>query len=352
MLYNDNISTIEYNKNYFFYSNSSSLSKNVQYVKIFYPIIPDSKNIYDRHWGYYIPIFKGIDFINSCDYMVHAFSFLENVILVDKIEDADYVVIHPEPPLKNLKTDKKIIIIDYFDSDNQMNIILKLDTNYIMQHINPFLYFKRSCIDKTTMKFKKYFSKYNIINYAIKYEYIDNSIDFKNKDIDISCFFPIRYINYVDKNTVNRITLPILLKEFSIKYPKLKIHIGRVDKKNGQTYTFNENYFDLIKRSKIVITCNPPNWIGDFRLFEALAGKTLVFVDKMPTLENILIHKKHLIYYENFYDIEKNILHYLNNNEERNKISNESYHYCLNNHTYKHRANEILNKIIKLKIHN
>jgi spore maturation protein CgeB len=65
-----------------------------------------------------------------------------------------------------------------------------------------------------------------------------------------------------------------------------------------------------------------------------------------PT-ENQFIHKKHLIYYDrdNINNLEKDILYYLTNKNERLKIAKEGHLFALKYHTYKNRANEIINKL-------
>lgn len=332
--------------NFYHYKNKNFNIENISYTKIYYPIIPDTPDIVDKQWGYYIPFIKKVDFINSCDYMISGFMFLQNIIIVDNEKDADYIIIHPEQPLLNFKTNKKIIIVDYFDNDIQMSKVIKMNTNNIMK-LSPFLYFKRSCINITTMEYISYDMSYIPINYAVKHEYIDRNININNKDIDIICFFNnINTINTIDiKTKITRNNIGAYINYFSKKHSQYNIKIGRVDNKNKNKYAFNREYFDLIKRSKIIVSCNPNNWIGDFRLFEALAGNSLVFVDNMPTLKDIFIHQKHIIYYNNYQDLEENLLFYLKNNNERIEIANNSYTSALNEHTYKHRANFILHEI-------
>lgn len=48
-----------------------------------------------------------------------------------------------------------------------------------------------------------------------------------------------------------------------------------------------------MKNSKIIVICNPDNWEGDYRLFESLSCKCLVFSDKMitPVINNFIDKK-------------------------------------------------------------
>ncbi|KAH8092321.1 glycosyl transferase [Aureococcus anophagefferens] len=53
------------------------------------------------------------------------------------------------------------------------------------------------------------------------------------------------------------------------------------DVNSGGRREINDGYFGAMRKSKIVVTCNPSHWEGDFRTFEALASGALIFVDEM-----------------------------------------------------------------------
>ena len=59
-------------------------------------------------------------------------------------------------------------------------------------------------------------------------------------------------------------------------------------------------YLSQMWRSQIIVTSNPSDWEGDFRLMEAMASGALVFVDRMfvprpyPLIEDL-----HIVYYDN-----------------------------------------------------
>jgi len=112
--------------------------------------------------------------------------------------------------------------------------------------------------------------------------------------------------------------------------------------------SIQEPYYNQMKKSKIIVTCNPTNWEGDWRLFESLSCKCLVFVDNMLTpVINPFITKKHLVYYDPYKldQLKEEILYYLNNKEELDKIADEGYDYTLKYHKPINRMNEILERI-------
>lgn len=49
----------------------------------------------------------------------------------------------------------------------------------------------------------------------------------------------------------------------------------------GNRHQNSAPYLEVMKRARIVVTANPGHWEGDFRLWEAVASKALIFVDYM-----------------------------------------------------------------------
>lgn len=95
--------------------------------------------------------------------------------------------------------------------------------------------------------------------------------------------------------------------------------------------TIQTPYYEQILDSKIVVTCNPDGWEGDWRLFEALSCSPLVMVDKMLTpLYNKLEHEKHLIYYslQDKEDLKDKIIFYLNNLNQAQTIASDGYNHA------------------------
>ena len=73
--------------------------------------------------------------------------------------------------------------------------------------------------------------------------------------------------------------------------------VGEVN--HAQRKTISRQYLDINRRAKILVTCNPSNWEGDFRTWEAMASGALVFVDEMHVpIESPLRHREHVILYD------------------------------------------------------
>lgn len=287
------------------------------------------------------------EFENSTDHMAYAFSKNPKVIMVTNEDEADYIIRHPDIGIQNepLNPDREIIV-DYFDSDEQQSNVLGCDTNCIMSR-NPLLYFKRSCVDKSKnpYEYKKYDSPYIPITYGIKESNLNNLPIDNNREIDVSCFFNS------SENTPKRGLVSRFVQTFSQDHQEYDVRVGRVggDGVCGlYTYEENQHYFKQIKNSKIVVSHNPDGWEGDFRLFEALAGGALVFVDDMiATKDKGLKHKEHLVYYRSFDELNEMLLYYLENEKEALSIAKRGHEKSIKDFTYDAHCEMILEEIRK-----
>ena len=288
-------------------------------LKLFY-ILPDQSTYLKNPRGAY----KNI--------ILPGFKNLDKNILTDNINKAHYIIYIAagRSNINNIKhIDKnKLIIVDYSDSTQILNK-------------KCLYYFKRSCVIKNRMKM---ISEDVIpISYCLKQETISWNLNDKTSDrnIDISVF-----LSPVKNSRDNRERVSAYIKDIFSKY---NIRVGVIGE-NGATgrNSIQELYYQQMKKSKIVVTCNPLDWEGDYRLFESLSCKCLVFVDKMltPTV-NPFVSDKHLVYYDhqNLGQLKEKIIYYLNNKEELDKVANEGYNYVIKYHKPVDRVNQILEKL-------
>jgi hypothetical protein len=101
--------------------------------------------------------------------------------------------------------------------------------------------------------------------------------------------------------------------------------------------TISQQYFAQMHSSRIIVTVNPSYWEGDFRLWEALASGALVFVDHLYVPHPMpLVHKKHVIFYDNNNRTELfDLLDYYrsrDHEEEARRIAEEGYLHCMKHH--------------------
>ena len=263
---------------------------------------------------------------------------LNNIKIVSDIKEADYIfyIIQSSKELdinhleiKNIDPNK-LIIIDYSDSTKIKNIKNKF-------------YFKRSCVNKQNLTFIK--NNTIPISFCLKKQVLDFSFHTRTseRDYDISIFFD-PYKNH--EGSTFRYKMAKFIND-NFKNYKIKVGLIGENGKIGRN-TIQEEYFEQMKNSKIIITCNPDDWEGDYRLFESLSCKCLVFSDKMITpVINNFIDKKHLIYYDrnNLEILKENLLYYLNNKDLIDEISENGYLHALKYHKPEDRILEIINKL-------
>lgn len=112
-----------------------------------------------------------------------------------------------------------------------------------------------------------------------------------------------------------------------------KVRVGQLS--GAGRNVIDDGYLRTMRRAKIVVTCNPTQWEGDFRLFEALASGALVMVDKMSTpYHHPLIDGRHLIYYDhtNQTDLLTKIDHALSHPRWARSVARRGYVHVMRHH--------------------
>ena len=286
---------------------------------------------------------------------------MDNIKLVNSYEEADYVIymmhwrncvnlpydsqerkdnfnIQLINKMIECKNPEKDIIIDYNDWTDTRNVPYdKLDL--------VGKYFKRSMVKKEqgiSKEIIEYSREIIPISYGIRSDFIeyDKNFEFVKYNYDICCMF--------NGGGGFRSIIPNIIN----KYQGEKF-VGFVTDCQNRYGVVNTKYFEILKTSKIIVTANPPNWEGDFRLWEALLMGNLVLCDKMllpSIIKYPLENKKHLVYYSNPQELVYLINYYINNETERNKIAKEGREYCLKYHKFSDRVLEVIEVISNIKI--
>lgn len=252
-----------------------------------------------------------------------------NTVITNNIDECDYIFLDFRD-VKNYKKKKKknfekLVIIDYRDGPNDVFDIKCLK------------YFKRSVVNKRNMKLINYNREIIPISYCLKEEVLQFKNLFEyNRYIDVSVFFDTNGSGYRNK----------IARFIKTNFRNYNTSVGLVGKrgKTGRN-SIQKKYYKKMFHSKIVVTCNPNDWEGDYRTWEALSTGSLVFVDKMLTPKiNPLINEKHIIFYDrnNLLELKEKILFYLNNQELAKKISQQGNRHALKYHKPSDRIDEIL----------
>ena len=235
---------------------------------------------------------------------------------------------------------EKTVLIDYRDKV------------YWLSHVPCFAYFKRSW--PAMVRKENYVSRTLVpraphlhpIMMAIMDEFIIK--EELERDVVLSCTLR-RHRHRKKYAHRNRVRVLDLLGRMRIQG---KTYIEEFNK--GTMYKFNapdmRDYFKLLKRSRIVVTCNPDPWEGDHRTWEAFANGALVFVDRMYTpMIHPLIDYVHCIFYElsdkGLKSLKEKILYFMKHPEEAERIAKAGHKFTMKYHRASNRIDEILDVI-------
>ena len=265
---------------------------------------------------------------------------------------------NPRVELVKNEKDSDFIFLFYYRSKHKGYYKKDYDprkTVYIDYHDNPEwmspvkckAYFKRSWVMPAVEGYeivKKPIKRPDNF-YPITFAIMDEFIISKKMDRDILLSCPLRVKNRHN----NRIRVLELIDSMKIKG---KTQIGEFNQ--GTMRAFNEldmrEYFKLLKRSRIVVTCNPDPWEGDHRTWEAFANGAMVFVDRMfAPMVHPLIDGEHCIFYDlsakGLKILEGQIEYALVNTSFTERIAKAGHEFTMKYHRTSNRIDEILEKI-------
>jgi len=264
-----------------------------------------------------------------------------SVTLVKNEKDSDYVFqfyyrSKHQKYYTEIYPPDKIVFIDYHDNPGWAS------------SIKCKAYFKRSWVEPVVKEYTaikepvKRDGNFYPISFAIMDEFIIN--EEMDRDILLSC--PLRIKN----RHTNRIRVLEAMDSMDIKG---NVQIGELNR--GSMRAFNDSdmkgYFRLLKRSRIVVTCNPDPWEGDHRTWEAFASGAMVFVDRMFTpMVHPLIDGKHCVFYDistkGLESLKKKVRYYLNNPDKAEAIAKEGHDFTMKYHRTSNRIDDILGVIL------
>ena len=258
------------------------------------------------------------------------------VELVDDVEAADFVLLDfrhilDGPPLR---TDPdRTIIVDYRDP---VKPLLAHDAAW---------YFKRSVVDQVERRFCDYDRPVTPIGYCVKDDYLDRgSPAERTRDIDVSVFFEPQS-DAAARNLYRSRVARVVRDE----YRQRRVFVGIAGSAGalGRNF-FQSQYFEIMAHSKVVVTCNPDRWEGDYRLFEAISSGALVISDEMLTpVVHPFIDHEHLVAYDrnDLRTLTSAIDRMLDDERLRSAIAQRGYEHAMRYHTTTNRIDEILDTV-------
>jgi hypothetical protein len=260
-------------------------------------ILPPDRPLYHGHN-------RGIRFYQLID---QGLRLHPGVHLVDHTEAADLVFLLPTrtkhvpfmDPATNKPVDteasklarQKLVILD--EGDGSGHIRQVKNGNYLA-------YFKRSWVNKENGTYSGKSSRFAHNYFPMSYSISDNYTDGLLRAIDR----PYSIVSTLRRNPKQPARGRVLdWLEQAVKDKRLEnltqhAIIGEVNTA-GRRGSLSGEYLDFNRNARIVVTCNPSRWEGDYRLWEALGSGALVFVDQMHTpLPDPLRHGEHVILFD------------------------------------------------------
>jgi hypothetical protein len=152
-----------------------------------------------------------------------------------------------------------------------------------------------------------------------------------HKKHEIPKLFDIGFVGSVDIRYVQRINL---LKKLYEKYDVLASNVKYTNM--SKIYSQSKIGFNKSLRSDL-----------NMRVFEVMSSGTMLLTDRISNgMEELFKNKKHLVLYNDEKEMLDLAEYYLRNEEERERIARAGQKEVQENHTYDHRAKEML-KVIK-----
>ena len=233
----------------------------------------------------------------------------------------------------NASLASKLIVLDEFDGHNLFYPYRSSDevaAVYGPEMIWYNMYFKRSFVARRDGMFLSHphLDKQDVypLTYAVAEAYLPEQFTFE-RNIEILCTLR------GSKRMPTRLRVLEWVQEYVQDRKVEHAAVGQIDKATRST--LNKNYFSQMYQAEIVITVNPSNWEGDFRLWESFATGALVFVDPIFVPHpHALLHGVHCIFYHNSNKTElfEKLDYYRQHKEEARRIAIDGYLHALKFH--------------------
>lgn len=120
---------------------------------------------------------------------------------------------------------------------------------------------------------------------------------------------------------------------------------------NNERYFFGAEHAKRLLMGKMVFQCSQFREITR-RIFEGMAVGRMVITDRLPPethIDDLFTEGEDIVYYNDAKDAIEKINFYTNNPWERSRIAANGYSKVVNNHTVRHRVDQFVDIITKLK---
>lgn len=192
----------------------------------------------------------------------------------------------------------RLLVIEEFDGDNMYSPygnVTKMEQVYGPTKRWYSMYFKRSFVHRRDGRFLHFRGLDHPDVYPMVYSLANSYSQLKfnhDRPIDITCTL----------RGNKQMSTRLRVQQWTAAYIKAHNITNSVQGElNHDTRTkISTAYFTKLFNSKIIVTVNPANWEGDFRLWESLATGALVMVDHLfVPYPYPLVDGKHIVYFDN-----------------------------------------------------
>jgi hypothetical protein len=247
---------------------------------------------------------------------------VEMITDYSSIDQADFIVYLPgsapwhKTECANKSFVPKLIVLDEFDGSHPFSppgTPQELKAIYGPQMMWYFMYFKRSFVTRRHGQFRKYpyldYPDVYPLTYSIAEAYPQNNFNFV-REIEILCTLRtdhnmitrVKTLNWVQEYVANRSVPNAIFHQVGNfdgnSCDGYKTIIDYVQVTKGGRREVDRKYFQQMYNSKIIVTVNPADWEGDFRLWEAMATGALIMVDPLFVPHPFpLIDGVHVVYF-------------------------------------------------------
>ena len=180
-------------------------------------------------------------------------------------------------------------------------------------------------------------------------------LDVTERPIDVAHFYTRQFDDgtraYFDnlRNGVNAILLSLngtaiygnTCRQQQPRRLRVFVGLAGAHMKRGRNHA-HPDYARQLLRSKIVVVAQRDQWVGHYRLMEALVSGGLVLADYTETLPKGLRHGESLILYSSFSELRRFILYYLHHDDERMRIAQRGWEIAMGYHRSWHAMEALL----------
>ena len=108
---------------------------------------------------------------------------------------------------------------------------------------------------------------------------VPRTVPYAHRPYDVACTLRARQ-DAASPSSAGRWNVVQWLRETQRTRP-YRVRVGPVLRNSDNC--IDSQYLRLLHRARIVVTCQPAHWEGDYRMWESLASGALVFIDPVAT---------------------------------------------------------------------